>query len=88
MQRQSGVIIIALCLIGNAAFAQPSARQAPGASKLKPDLADEHYGPHDRQVFDLWKAKSEKPTPLVCSFMAEDSAAETSLGFRRPSFRC
>ena len=31
----------------------------------KPDLADAHYGPHDLQVFDLWKAKSEQPTPLV-----------------------
>ncbi|MDX1970240.1 MAG: alpha/beta hydrolase [Planctomycetaceae bacterium] len=65
MQRQTDVIIIALCLMGNAAFAQPSARQAPGALKPRPDLADEHYGAHDRQVFDLWKAKSEKPTPLV-----------------------
>ncbi len=35
------------------------------AAKIKPDIANEHYGPHERQVLDLWKAKSDKPTPLV-----------------------
>jgi acetyl esterase len=30
-----------------------------------PDLADAHYGPHELQVFDLWKARSDRPTPLV-----------------------
>jgi hypothetical protein len=33
--------------------------------KAKPDVANEKYGPHERNVFDLWKAKSEQPTPLV-----------------------
>ena len=30
-----------------------------------PDLADVKYGPHERNVFDLWRAKSDGPTPLV-----------------------
>ena len=29
------------------------------------DFENEHYGPHERNVFDLWMANSEKPTPLV-----------------------
>ena len=33
-----------------------------------PDVTDEKYGPHPRNVFDLWKAKSDKPTPLVIFF--------------------
>lgn len=33
--------------------------------KIKPDLQNEKYGPHERNVVDLWKAKSDKPTPLV-----------------------
>ncbi len=33
--------------------------------KPKPDLVNEKYGPHERNVLDLWKAKSNKPTPLV-----------------------
>jgi len=30
-----------------------------------PDHADFAYGPHERNVFDLWLAKSDQPTPLV-----------------------
>lgn len=37
----------------------------PAPSKLPPTVADLHYGPHERQVLDFWKAKSDKPTPLV-----------------------
>ena len=48
------------------AFAEP-ARKPPAAEQLAPDLANEHYGPHERHVLDLWKAKSDKPTPLVVS---------------------
>jgi len=28
-------------------------------------MADVAYGPHKKQVLDFWKAKSDKPTPLV-----------------------
>lgn len=38
---------------------------AKGGAKPTPDLAAVKYGPHERNVLDLWKAKSEKPTPLV-----------------------
>jgi acetyl esterase/lipase len=30
-----------------------------------PDLENVHYGPHERHVFDLWKAKSARPTPFL-----------------------
>jgi acetyl esterase/lipase len=40
------------------------ARQ-PVPSKLPPTVADLHYGPHERQVLDFWKAKSDQPAPLV-----------------------
>ena len=30
-----------------------------------PTHADVKYGPHERNVLDLWLAKSDKPTPLV-----------------------
>lgn len=36
------------------------------ASELpEPTLAEVPYGPHERQVLDFWKAKSDRPTPLV-----------------------
>jgi acetyl esterase/lipase len=39
--------------------------QQPGPPNPPPDLQNVKYGPHERNVIDLWKAKSEKPTPLV-----------------------
>jgi acetyl esterase/lipase len=30
-----------------------------------PTVADVKYGPHERNVFDFWQAKSDKPTPLL-----------------------
>ncbi len=35
------------------------------STKPQPDCADFAYGPHERNILDLWKAKSDKPTPLV-----------------------
>lgn len=35
------------------------------APKPRPALADVSYGPHARNVLDLWKARSAAPTPLV-----------------------
>ena len=39
--------------------------QRPAARKPAPQMANAHYGPEERQVFDLWQAKSDSPTPLV-----------------------
>src|SRR5436309_1907112 len=41
----------------------PSAAAQPG--KPKPDVADAKYGPHARNVLDLWRAKGDGPRPLV-----------------------
>lgn len=43
----------------------PVLAQRKGGEKPAPDLANAKYGPHERNVLDLWKAKSDKPTPLV-----------------------
>lgn len=56
--------LITLAILASASTpAQQAKRKA--AAKPAPDLANEHYGPHERNVLDLWKAKSDKPTPLV-----------------------
>lgn len=52
---------VALAAAPQAAHAQAK----KGADKPAPDVRDAKYGPHERNVLDLWKAKSEKPTPLV-----------------------
>jgi acetyl esterase len=60
------IVLMALLvslLVAIPAQAQQPKREAP---KLPaPDIANEHYGPHERNVLDLWKAKSDRPTPLV-----------------------
>jgi len=38
------------------------------ADKPLPDLADAKYGHHELNTFDLWKAKTETPAPLVVYF--------------------
>ncbi len=35
------------------------------AGWIKPDLKDVKYGTHERNVLNFWKAKSDKPTPVV-----------------------
>jgi len=37
----------------------------PAALAPQPTLSDVHYGPHERNVLDFWRAKSDKPTPVV-----------------------
>lgn len=44
---------------------QQNQRQGPRPKRPEPDHADVKYGPHERNVFDIWLAKSDKPTPLV-----------------------
>src|SRR5262249_24723991 len=51
-------------------FSAPPPRRAPpvglSQAKRKPDrLIGVKYGPHERNVLDLWKAPSSEPTPLV-----------------------
>lgn len=50
-------MLIGLCLWSLAVVA--------GAPLPQPDVANGSYGPHPRNTFDLWLAKSSKPTPLV-----------------------
>ncbi len=57
----TAALILSLLALDTASAEKPP-RKGPA---LKPDLADVHYGPHARNVLDLWKAKSDKPTPLV-----------------------
>jgi acetyl esterase len=53
-------IATALLLLSTVAQAQNQRKPS-----VPPDLVNASYGPHERNVFDLWKAKSDKPTPLV-----------------------
>jgi len=61
------VAIVAACslgLMGEPAYGQAKAKQK-GETKPPPDMANVSYGPHERNVMDVWKAKSDQPTPLL-----------------------
>ena len=44
---------------------QPNEKSGPRPYQIKPDYENIPYGPHERNVLDFWKAKSDHPTPLV-----------------------
>jgi acetyl esterase/lipase len=46
----------------------PVLRTRAGRPPREPEFPEEKYGPHQRNVFDLWQAKSKEPTPLVVYF--------------------
>src|SRR5262245_4034149 len=58
-------LLVVLCspLVAQEDKAKPKKAQAP---RPTPNVADFAYGTeHERQKFDFWQAKSDKPTPLV-----------------------
>ncbi len=57
--------ILSLVLALPAPGSLSEAQQRAEPSRPEPDLAGFKYGPHERNVLDLWKAKSDRPTPLV-----------------------
>jgi acetyl esterase/lipase len=67
MSRLNRSIVLRLA-IGGLGCLFVSFTSATGTDPPRPDLANFSYGPHKRNVLDLWKAKSESPTPLVTFF--------------------
>jgi acetyl esterase/lipase len=52
--------------------------------QIPPTHADEKYGPHERNVMDVWLAKSDKPTPVLVSihgggFQGGDKSVDAGL---------
>jgi acetyl esterase/lipase len=66
LRRLSIAATLLVCFIAQAPLrAQQGAAKGPRLPATPPDLANVSYGPYERNLFDLWKAKSSKPTPLV-----------------------
>jgi acetyl esterase/lipase len=51
--------------LGFLAAASVAAQQQRQPEPPPPDFANVAYGEHERNVFDLWQAKSSRPAPLV-----------------------
>jgi acetyl esterase/lipase len=59
-------LILGLMLLGSHDLtAQAERKKQAAPDKPQPDAADIKYGSHERNVLDLWRAKSESPTPLL-----------------------
>ena len=63
MTRRSLVLLILFSSTGLPASAE-ELEKLP-MPRLAPTFANVHYGKHERQVIDFYKATSDKPTPLV-----------------------
>ncbi|MES1213762.1 MAG: alpha/beta hydrolase [Singulisphaera sp.] len=59
--RSAGISLGALLLVLRFSISLTAAEPERAA----PDLENVAYGPHERNVLDLWKAKADTPTPLV-----------------------
>lgn len=66
-RRPTGFVVVCAFALALTVYSTAQAQQRRNAQgpKPEPDLADVAYGPHPRQVLDLWMAKSANPTPLV-----------------------
>ncbi len=61
------LILVALIAITAVSQTTPpkADSDAPRPYSIPPDYRDVAYGPHARNRLDFWKAKSDRPTPLV-----------------------
>src|SRR5687768_7802736 len=73
MRRRTVLLLSALLVFAAPTAAQedrPATRPSPAASRpavRPPTHGGVKYGPHERNVMDVWLAKSDKPTPVVVS---------------------
>ncbi|HEY3898317.1 MAG TPA: alpha/beta hydrolase [Chthoniobacter sp.] len=65
--------------------AKPAATPAP--SLPVPTLSNVHYGDHERQVLDFYKAESDKPTPLLFFIHGGGWTAGDKYGAAGPSVK-
>ncbi len=65
MRRKLFVSLVLFLLSSWAAARAQEQSQSVRSAKPKPDEENVKYGPHERNVLDLWMAKSDKPAPLV-----------------------
>jgi acetyl esterase/lipase len=67
------ILSLPVFLLAGGAFAQEG---EPATPPVPPTFAEVAYGPHERNVLDVWKADAETPTPVV--FFIHGGAWNTS----------
>ena len=69
MRTQMALLLAILVIIASPAFGQnrETKRQRRNQNRNAPTHANEKYGPHGRNVMDVWLAESDKPAPVLVS---------------------
>jgi acetyl esterase/lipase len=65
MRTVIGMALLIVVAMAPIAFSQQKAQ--PKAPVPQPTHRDVHYGPHDRNLLDIWQAKSTQPVPVLVS---------------------
>lgn len=58
-------ILLASSLAWAGQASRPGGAAGRGGDKPAPDMKDVSYGPHERNVLDLWQGRTEVPAPLL-----------------------
>jgi acetyl esterase len=72
--------------MGSCAFGwqDPQEKNGPRPYAHPPDVSNARYGPHERNVLDLWKAKAGHPTPIVVYIHGGGFTAGDKTGVPQP----
>jgi acetyl esterase/lipase len=65
MTTRKSLLALLLVVLSAHGAAQEAGPARPSPAKPKPDAENVKYGPHERNVLDLWLAESGRSTPLV-----------------------
>ena len=77
--------VLAAALTTSFALAQaPQTKNGPRPYPHPPDVANAHYGPHERNVLDVWKAKTARPAPVVVFIHGGGFTAGDKSGISQP----
>ena len=64
--RKAVITIAVVCgLACGQGWAEVGRTGRAGSNRTKPTFANVRYGPHERNVLDIYQAKSKTPTPVV-----------------------
>jgi acetyl esterase/lipase len=80
----TGILTASGALAWQAQKGKQKQPDGPRPYPVPPDVSNGRYGPHERNVFDLWQAKTERPSPLVLHIHGGGFTAGDKSGVPQP----
>jgi acetyl esterase len=78
------VLSAALVVCSALAWQEPHSKNGPRPYALAPDVANARYGPNERNLLDLWKARTGPPAPIVVFIHGGGFTAGDKTGVPQP----